>query len=902
MENYFAKDEIEIKELQEGTDSEVLNESYVVAIGASAGGLDPINKFFESITENTGAAFILIQHLSPDYKSLMKELLAKHTAMNVYVAEQDMLIESNNIYLIPPGKSMTMKDNKLQLADRDASKNLILPIDTFFHSLAKDKKEKAIAVILSGSGSDGSEGIKSIKENGGLIMVQDPETAQFTSMPKSALSTGLVDYVLLPSQMPTEIVHFINGDSYNEAVNSEPDNNDESNYSDELYMKILNTIKEYTSIDFFHYKKATVMRRIERRMAVYGINSALDYLNYINSNPHEIVTLYKDFFIGVTNFFRDSEAFQIIEKEVIPRILEKKTAGVPIRIWAAGCSTGEEAYSIAILLREYMNRVFKECSVKIFATDIDDEALNTASRGIYSSKIENHVSPERLRNFFTKKGDTYQVNKGIRDMVVFAKHNLIIDPPFSKLDFIVCRNLLIYLQPQVQQNILSSFNFSLNQNGYLFLGVSEAIGEAGKFFFPLSSKWKIYNYNGESKLARLSSFSINRIGSYIQERSSSLLAYNSTRSVNYTEKSIGKILQQLQEAFIPRGVIIDESYEVVHVIGDVNNYIRIPTNNLSLNILKMIRQDLSIAVSTAIHNVLKEAKELKYRNIRVNNLENYFDITLTVKPFIDGATDKKFVVILFEEKIIENKPQNEENFEIHSKIYQRITDLEQELKLSNENLQAVIEELESSNEELQATNEELLSSNEELQSTNEELQSVNEELYTVNSEYQANIQELTEAHDDITSLLSITGISTIFLDRNLCIRRFTPAVKKEINIIDSDIGRPISHISCNIKYDNLIEDIHDVLSSMVPKEKVVKGLEETWHKVSILPYIADSNMLRGIVLHIKDITDIKNKDSQMLKLLNEKEVLHQEYIAEISELNKRIQLLTAQIEAAATRD
>jgi two-component system CheB/CheR fusion protein len=730
---------------------------YVVCIGASAGGLDAINSFFDNIGDNTGLAFVVIQHLSPDHKSIMKELLSRHTNMSIFMAEHDMEIQADRVYLIPPGKNMIIKGDKLYILERDNSRGFSLPIDMFFDSLGTEKRQKAIGVILSGSGSDGSEGIKTIKSNGGFVLVQESKSAQFVSMPQSAVSTGAFDYILEPSQMPEEILRYINGEgSIVEKIIS-------FDYNEEVYIKILNSIKDYANIDFFHYKRGTVLRRLERRMGVYGIRSLIEYLSYINNNPNEIMTLSKEFFIGVTNFFRDPEAFEILEKEVIPKIFEKKTPGSTVRIWIAGCSIGSEAYTLAILIREHLNKANKSYNVKIFATDIDDEALNIASSGIYSAEIEENISVERLRNFFVKIGEKYQINKIIRDMVIFAKHDLIKDPPFSKLDLITCRNVLIYLNHKVQQNILSYFHFALNQNGYLFLGSSEAIGESEKFFNTINSKWKIYSYSGETKLPRLNNFSMNKIGNYVHEKNFGPLSYNTTKSANYMEKSIERIMKQLQEIYIPKGLIIDEMYELVHVIGDVNNYIRIPSNKLSLNISKMIRPDLSIAVSTAVHNVLRENKELKYKNIQLKNPDGYSELTLTVKPFIEDTTQKKFLIILFEEHIVGEYIEHEEEFELHTKTYQRISDLEKELKYSNENLQAVIEELESANEELQATNEELLASNEELQSTNEELQSVNEELYTVNSEYQLKIQELTDAHDDINNLLTITNVSTIFL-------------------------------------------------------------------------------------------------------------------------------------------
>lgn len=876
MDNLF--DNMAIKGITESIEENIT----IVGIGASAGGLDAITEFFDNTPADTNLAYVVIQHLSPDHKSLMKELLSRHTKMSVTVAENEMRVIANNIYLIPPAKSMIIKNNKLYLSERVTTAGTSLPINTFFTSLAEDKKEKAIGVILSGSGSDGSGGIKAIKSNGGLVLAQDEETAQFVSMPNVALATGCVAHVLSPSKMPSKILEVLNGDIEDDFIS------DNLITNEEVFNKILNYIKEYTHTDFFHYKKGTILRRIEKRMSLYGIESLEQYLRYININIDEIKSLYKEFFIGVTHFFRDKEAFEIIEKEVVPSLFENKNPGATIRIWIAGCSTGEEAYSMAILLKEYMNRVDKDYNIKIFASDIDDMALAKASNGLYHSSIEEHVSCERLKNFFIKKEDKYQINKSIRDMVIFAKHNLINDPPFSKVDLVTCRNLLIYLQPETQQSILGFFHFALNENGYLFLGSSESIGNMGKHFIPYNNKWKIFKYGGIGKLNRINSFSISNIGGYVNERNSSFLNYGSPRASNYIEKSVDKIIKQLQEEYVPKGVIIDESYELVHVFGDVNRYIKIPSNKLSLNLLKMIRPDLSIAVSTSVHTVINEGKELRYKNIRIKDSDGYFEICLTVKPYVDETTSKRYVILLFEEEGIDSCLDNGEDFQVHSKVYQRISDLENELKHSNEHVQAIIEELESSNEELQSTNEELLSSNEELQSTNEELQSVNEELYTLNSEYQFKINELTEAHDDINNLLNITNVSTIFLDRNLCIRRFTSCVKREINIIDSDIGRPISHISMNLKYENMIDDIHSVVSNLKPKNKIVPGFSSDWYQVCIYPYLASESRIKGIVINIENMTAVVTRDNQIKKLSEEKEKMEARYLEEIRSLKNQL--------------
>ncbi|OON90822.1 MAG: hypothetical protein ATN32_03145 [Candidatus Epulonipiscium fishelsonii] len=617
---------------------------------------------------------------------------------------------------------------------------------------------------------------------------------------------------------------------------------------------IVDGIKNYMGVDFNNYKKNTIFRRIERRMNMLNIEDLNNYIEHINNFPDELNELYNEIFIGVTEFFRDIEAFELLETKVIPALFAEKKSGDTIRIWSAGCSTGEEVYSLAILIKEYLDTHNKFFSVKIFATDLKDSSLTTASNGIYSTKSLTNMSQERLNKYFKKVNGDYQITKPIRDMIIFTKHNLISDPPFSKLDLISCRNLLIYLDSEVQQNIFSIFHFSLNKTGYLFLGASESVGDMGKYFSVIDSKWKIFKYAGQPILPKQNTFQIRKIDDFYKEKS--IYVDRTKKLDNYNiDKSINRIVEALQNRYIPKGIIVNQEFELVHTIGDVNEYIRIPSNRVSLNLLKMIRKDLSVAVGTALNNVFAENKSFKYRNIKIWQNEKYIELAITVKPYVDSLADKKFAIILFEEQDANTDDEliEEENFEFQQKVYERISDLEYELKNSREYLQALIEELESSNEELQSTNEELVSSNEELQNTNEELQSVNEELSTVNVAHHQKIEELIEVNDYINNLLAITNISAIFLDKNLSIKRFTPAVRKVINLIDSDVGRPLTDIYIGLKYDTFIKDIEDVLKNFTAIEKIVETEKGGKYKIVISPYVSIESTIRGVIINLTEL-------------------------------------------------
>lgn len=824
---------------------------FCVGIGASAGGLEALEQFFKNMPHDTGLSFVVVQHLSPDYKSLMVELLSKHTQMTVYRAEDGMNILPNCIYLIPPKKNMTVFHGNLFLTEQDHHHVINLPIDIFLRSLAEDYADKSIGIILSGTGSDGTLGIRAIKGIGGMVMAQDDSSAKFDGMPKSAIATGLVDYILPADKMPEELLKYVKHPLTSKGEDKQNISGPESTLG-----KIMSLIRGTTGVDFTYYKPNTIIRRLERRISINQISTYENYVSFLENSEKEINILYKELLIGVTRFFRDQESFDILQDHVIPAIFKEKSIDEPVRLWSVGCSTGEEAYSLAILIKEHMDKIGKNHDIKIFATDLDKESIEYGSMGFYTESIVADVSGERLKNFFIKKDKGYQIKESIRKMVIFATHNIIKDPPFSKIDLISCRNMLIYLKPVMQKKVLSLFHFSLNKKGYLFLGSSESLGDLSKSFTTINSKWKIYSYK--------ESYSNDILGDMILPtistgKGNTVLPDIPVRTANKNQNEITEnFYNTIIEEFIPPSVIIDENFEIVHIYKDVNKYIKLPAGKITFDILSLVRKELSTTISISVHKALKENKEVIYNDFKLKDENEIWHLNIKVKPLKEKVRSKRLIFIFFEEiekvKVSESK-QNEEVIEYDTS--QQIKDLELELKYTKENLQATIEELGTSNEELQATNEELISSNEELQSTNEELQSVNEELYTVNSEYQNKIDVLTQLNNDINNLLKNTNIGTVFLDRNLLIRKFTPAVTSAINILEMDIGRPIHHISHNTSYENFLEDIETVLRTLVPREVEVQGKKNNWFLMRILPYRTLENAIDGVVITFFDITERK---------------------------------------------
>lgn len=842
---------------------------YVVGIGASAGGLEAIEAFFTKVPVDSGLAFVIIQHLSPDYKSLMPEILMKRTSLPVLTAEDGMLVEPNNVYLIPRKMNMKIFHSKLHLTEKNNLHILNLPIDIFLHSLAEDFEDKAIGVILSGTGSDGSRGIRVIKENGGMIIAQDPDSSKFDGMPKSAITTGTVDFILPPQDIPEKIISYVK----HPYIKDKSRDNDYSIVNEDYMTKIILLLKEAFSLDFTFYKNTTISRRIERRLSINQIDGLKEYLDYLYSSKNEQKTLYKELLIGVTKFFRDTEAFQIIETEVIPDIFKYKTANDEIRIWVSACSTGEEAYSVAILFKEYMLKNNLENEIKVFATDVDKSSIDLASAGVYNASITADVSVERLNRFFNQIGDSFRINDEISEMIVFASHNVIKDPPFNKIDFLSCRNLLIYFQTPLQQKVLSLFNFALSKNGYLFLGSSETIGEMEHYYDVINLKWKFYKSKRNGKLP------VDVISSKFPSGISNQIIQ--TRKPIYTVRNtisdlISIFTEKLLEDNTPDTVIVNENYEIVNSFGDPNKYLFFPktkkiSDGFEYIITKMVPTNLKLTFSIAISKVIKSQEELIHHNIKYNKTDKeFYIIDIKFVPLYHKETNNKFVVIYFIPKEASQFIQKEiSTFEdVDQQAQQRIYDLENELKHTKENLQATIEELETTNEELQSTNEELISANEELQSTNEELQSVNEELYTVNTEFQAKNHDLMIMNNDMENLLQNSEIRIIFLDLDLKIRKFTDNITDIFNLRKNDISRPLSDITHHIYENNLFEKAKIVAEKNSEIREIVT-VRNRWYEMKILPYVIQKGFMDGVVITFIDITDFYNTQHE-LKLSEEK--------------------------------
>jgi len=832
--------------------------SYYVAVGASAGGLEAIDEFFTNMPVDSGLGFIVIQHLSPDYKSLMVELLSKKTDMPVHRAEDGLLVLPNHVYLIPPKKNLSIFHGKLLLSEQDHSHGINLPIDVFLRSLAEDQAEKSIAIILSGTGSDGMRGVRTVKENGGMVMVQDEDSAKFNGMPRSAISTGLPDFILKPAHMPKQLLAFIQRPYGSMAARSETLLSDEDGLT-----RIFALLREKCKVDFTYYKPNTVTRRIERRMTVTQTDTISDYVAFMNNYPGEATSLFRELLIGVTSFFRDPGAFERLSNEELPNLI-RMSEGRELRLWVAACSTGEEAYSLAIMLRECMDELGMRRDVKIFATDIDRDAIHFAAAGVYPESVAADLSPRYLAKYFFKREDNFQVARSIREMVVFAQHNLIKDPPFTNIDMVSCRNVLIYLQPNLQRKVLDYFNFSLRQNGILFLGTSETTGEAAEYFELLDAKNKVYRSKGKSKIIVDPGHVPGATDTRAREMKDRYSSVRRSYRAHEEDRVLERFLESLSADYLPLAVIVNEAMEPLHILGDTEGYFKVPSGKPTNDITKMAAKELAIPLSTGIQKVFRQGHELKFSNIHLHGISRTVDLRIRLLP--PQKDQEPLVAVLLIESRREGTGEKAAatfNYDVSKEAEQRLRDLEQELQFSSENLQATIEELETSNEELQATNEELLASNEELQSTNEELQSTNEELFTVNAEYHSKIIELTELHNDVDNLLTASHMGKLILDENLEIRRFSRQTATIFKLLESDIGRPITHISHYLVGEDPVEAIKKVQATSADLVKEVRTTDGRWFLMRILPYTIGPKTFSGTVLSFIEITEIKATEASL---------------------------------------
>ncbi|MGM0606775.1 MAG: CheR family methyltransferase [Candidatus Muiribacteriota bacterium] len=825
----------------------------VVGVGASAGGLEALQSFFKNMPLNTKMSFVVVQHLSPDYKSVMDELLGRITKLKIQIAEDGMSILPNNIYLIPPKNNIYIFKNKLFLQKHGERKGLNFPIDIFFRSLAAEKGKNSIGVILSGTGSDGTLGGRAIKEVGGIVMVQDLNSAKFDGMPRNSIATGLVDFVLPSSEMAEALINYIKHPFINKKDNLIKD----KQKSLDTISKIIMILREYSGLDFSLYKKNTIIRRLERRVTINGFQKLEDYFNFLVKSDNEKQVLYRELLIGVTRFFRDSDSFMQLKDKVLPKLIENKS----IRIWSAGCSTGEEVYSLAILINEFLEQNKLECEVKIFATDVDKNAVSRASEGVYPESVISDIDPVLVSKYFTRKEWGFQANDIIRKKIVFACHNILKDSPFSRLDILVCRNLFIYFKPEVQKRMLSMFYYSLKPAGVLFLGSSESLGEMEKWFKCIDKKAKIYRMNPGFKPEIAGNL-------LVKSKKTALNPQNINNNLYFKDKfNYDKLYSRILNKMVPPSVVLDENDNILNIINDVSDFLKPQPGNFSQNFFKNLPRELSLFISTILRKLKKGKKKTIFESLI--SIDKFKDFKITIEGRELDFEHNTFYLISFKkEKVnsVEKNLKNKNSLEIDKDYIADMVELEKELQRTKESLQSTVEELETSNEELQSSNEELVASNEELQSTNEELQSVNEELYTVNNEYQQKIEELKNLNNDMDNLIKNTEVGAVYLDKSMCIRKITPVISDITNILQTDIGRPFSHIIIlddKEKNELILEDVSKVVETLQPVDREIKLRNERTYFLRIRPYRTHVNAVDGILLTFVDISALKKVQKEL---------------------------------------
>jgi two-component system CheB/CheR fusion protein len=832
----------------------------IVGLGASAGGLEAISTLLRQIPDDTGMGFVVVQHLDPKHESLLVELLSKSTGMPIELVREGVKVQPDRVYVIPPNHDMVIREGALRLLTRSAVRGLHMPIDHFFRSLAAERKGRAIGVILSGTNSDGALGVEAIKGEGGITFAQDDKTAKYDGMPRAAIATGYVDFVLPPEDIARELAH-ISQHPYirrpDEPSDAETGAQSPDGKSNPL-TRIFALLRTATSVDFSLYKHTTIRRRIGRRMALHKVETLDSYLKLLEQNPAEVEALYREILIKVTGFFRDPEMFQTLKSRVLPEIVSRLSPESPIRIWVPGCATGEEAYSLAILLLEYLGERNLNSPVQIFATDVSEDAIEKARSGIYLENISLDVTPERLRRFFIKLDGNYQVSKTLRDVCIFARQNIAKDPPFSKLDLISCRNVLIYLEPVLQKRIIPMFHYALKNHGFLLLGSSETTGTFHDLFEMVNRRHRIYV---KRQIVNHHRFEFEP-GAFAPGRHDM-----AGRPAKPGEETTAADLQKEADRIVlsqfgPPGVIINDEFEVVQFRGRTSPFLEPAPGKASLNLLKMVREGLLLEIRHAVQEAKRTGEMVRRKNIPTKQ-NGFHEIDFEVIP-LHSIHQGRHYLIVFRESPPVSGPPGQKDKKGSEGSDRKINQLKQELVATRQYLQSIIEEQEATNEELQSANEEILSSNEELQSINEELetakeelQSTNEELTTVNEELQNRNSELSQINDDLNNLLSSVNMAIVMLDHDLRIRRFTPMAGRILNLIATDIGRPITDLRPAIQAPDLGNLIHDVLDTVSVKEREVTDTEGRWYSLSIRPYRTSDNRIAGVVLILINIDIIK---------------------------------------------
>ncbi|WP_342347611.1 chemotaxis protein CheB [uncultured Nitrospira sp.] len=831
----------------------------IVGIGASAGGLEALSRFFSSLPEESGMGFVVIQHLAPDRESLLPELLTKKTSLPVHAAVDETLIEPNQIYIIPPNAQLQIEGGFLRVGQPVEVHGLRSPIDLFFHSLAQDQGPLAIGMIFSGAGSDGAIGLRAIKEQGGLTIAQSIETAQFDSMPKSAILSGFIDYILPIEDISRVLIGYV---KYLYQLR-------DGKGLDKLRLEALKHLDQICSYlhsrtghDFRQYKQNTMGRRIQRRMQILHIASPTQYVKKLREDPDEVDELFKELLIGVTNFFRNPEAFAYFSSMIVPKIVKSKNPGEAIRIWVPGCSTGEEAYSLAIIFYEYLHRENLSIPLQVFGTDIDERALNLARRGRYLERIREDLPADHLSWFFEKDGSLYQVVKIIRDMCVFSFHNLINNPPFSRMDVISCRNLLIYMESSLQNQILSLFHYSLNASGYLFLGASEHADEQSRLFRPVNKRHRVF----QPKEVVRRTFPNLPIRGLRGKPAIQKMSHFSTVQDKFTDMFDRLVRQE----YGPSAVLIDKEGQVQYVSGQTRAYLQLPSGSLNVNLLNMALPELRVPLRSGIFKAVKTGKEVVHANIRFTMNQNNYIVDVIVRPLFQAKEPLDLLMVVFRDHHTVRPPSDVRKKSSQSD-HHLVGELEQEIQTTREHLQMAMEDLETSNLELKSSNQELMSVNEELQSANEELQtsteelqSVNEELETVNSQLSGKVEDLDRANHEMETLFRTTDIATLFLNTNLCIQKYTPTAQQMFQFLDVDLGRPISQLSSFSQDETLLTDIREVFRTSMPKEAIrLFGQDSRCYFSRITPYQIRPNHLKGVVMTFVDITHLRNVEDQL---------------------------------------
>lgn len=838
----------------------------VIGLGASAGGLQPLKDFFTHMPANSGMAFVVIMHLSPKHESHAATLLQATTSMPVTQVTQAIKVEPNHVYVIPPTKNLEMSDGQIIVTDPGRlSGGKQVAIDRFFRTLGETHKENAVGIVLSGMGSDGTNGLKRIKEHNGLAFAQDPKEAEHDSMPRHAIDSSLVDFVLPVAEIPGKLIEIRrNASRIMLPPETEPPSVVSQKDEDEAALRdILKLLRSHTGHDFSHYKRVTVLRRIARRLQVNQLHQLTAYRDFMHDHPREAEALLKDLLISVTNFFRDRNAFDALEREVLGEIFHAKTTADQVRVWVAGCATGEEAYSVAIMLLEYAERLPSPPSIQIFATDIDEAAIRTAREGFYTETIEADVSQTRLRRFFTKENGGYRIKKEVRERVLFAVHNLIKDPPFSRLDAITCRNLLIYLNREAQQHIFELFHFVLLTNGFLFLGNSESIGNDIKLFAAIDKKHRIYRAKDVQRRAAPIPMGPLDLPAHHASAPQTELTREPQRI------SLGELHQKLLEQYAPSSLIIDQDYNILHVSGHAGHFLQFASGEPSCSLLRVVHPELRIELRTALFQAAKTGKSCEARRVKIDRDERDFYVNMMVRPVRDktSGVERSYFLVFFDE--VERLTLAESSGPRASGAESVVTLLEEELQITKEQQQATIEqyetqteELKASNEELQAMNEELRSATEELETGKEELQSVNEEIQTINIELKEKIDELAVSNSDLQNLITSTDLATIFVDRDFKIKFYTPRAQDIFSLIPSDVGRPLSDITHKLDYASMLQDVRHMLEDGHKTELEVMSREGRWYIAQLIPYRLQGADTDGVILTFIDFTQRKEAEKE----------------------------------------